>query len=161
MAVLGHLFGVGTQLLLSNMPRILDGSAAAAAVAQDDSLACAAPKIDPEEGVLAFNRSAQQLHDTVRAFQGWPGTRATLFVEGGAPEGVAMKVLTTRVGVAAMSSPGDVTRVHATKEALSITCDDGSVLDVLQLQVPGGKPMSAGAYVAGLRGMQLRRAATS
>ena len=158
--MLTHLFGLGTQLLLRCMPRILDGSAQGEAVAQDDKLACPATKIDPEEGVLVFSRSAQQLHDTVRAFQGWPGTRATLYVDGGAPEGVAVKVLATRVGTPSTSPPGDVTQVQATKEALSITCDDGTVLDVLQLQVPGGKPMSAGAYVAGLRGMQLRRAPT-
>lgn len=158
--LLTDLFALGTRLLLRHMPAILDGSARAAARAQDESGVIHAPKIDAEEGLLSFNCTAKRLHDTVRAFQGWPGTRTTLFVEGGEPGGITVKVLASRVGAPAGSS-GDVHLVRVSKDALHITCDDGSVLDVLQLQVPGGKPMSAAAYVAGLRGKQLRRAAAT
>ena len=41
--------------------------------------------------------------------------------------------------------------------ALRVICDDGTVLGVTQLQAPGGRPMAAQAYVAGLRGRSLLR----
>ncbi|MGB1600736.1 MAG: hypothetical protein ACPIOQ_48800 [Promethearchaeia archaeon] len=39
-----------------------------------------------------------------------------------------------------------------------ITCDDGSQLDVLQLQPPGKKPMDAKSFWNGMRGRRVERA---
>jgi methionyl-tRNA formyltransferase len=44
----------------------LDGSAAARAVPQDGAAACPAPKVAPEEGLLAWSDSAATLHNKVR-----------------------------------------------------------------------------------------------
>lgn len=75
------------------------------------------PQVSSEEGILDYNLSAARLHNKVRAFTGWPGTRTTLHVlqpraelAGAAPSSpteidpallapVDLKVVTTRVGV--------------------------------------------------------------
>jgi len=44
----------------------LDGSAAARAVPQDGAAACPAPKVAPEEGLLAWSAPAKTLHNKAR-----------------------------------------------------------------------------------------------
>ncbi|KAL4576377.1 hypothetical protein LXL04_012470 [Taraxacum kok-saghyz] len=69
-----------SKLLLQELPSIFDGSARNNAQEQDDSKATLAPKISQEESWLTFDQEALILHNKVRAFAGWPGTRAKSIV---------------------------------------------------------------------------------
>ncbi len=103
----------------------------------------------------------------MRAFEGWPGTRA-LFRIGDAASGgelITLKVMSARLGsaddiaaaAASASSPQDKRVVTLVGGALRCVCDDGSVLLLTSVQPPGGRAMAASAYAAGLRGRALTR----
>ncbi|CAI0548239.1 unnamed protein product [Linum tenue] len=155
--LLDLLFSEGTKLLIHELPSLFDGAAKEKAEPQDDSKATLAPKITPEESWLCFDEEASVLHNKVRAFAGWPGTRAKVIVIGTKNDQdiLDLKVITTRV-----SSH----RNHVTEEdeitfangALVFPCARSSGLEVLEVQPPGKKVMPAAAFWNGLRGQKLK-----
>jgi methionyl-tRNA formyltransferase len=80
--LLAQLFEQGARALISELPSALDGSALQRAVPQDHSLATPAPKVSASEGLLDWSLPARVLHNRVRAFEGWPGTRGRFTVAG-------------------------------------------------------------------------------
>ncbi|KAL2896312.1 Methionyl-tRNA formyltransferase [Bienertia sinuspersici] len=115
-----------SKLLLHELPSILDGTARINAQPQDDSKATLAPKITPEESWLSFDQEAIILHNKVRAFAGWPGTRARVQIvdAANAEENILdLKIITTKV---------------------------------LEVQLPGKKAVNAAAFWNGLRGQKLK-----
>ncbi|XP_068642443.1 uncharacterized protein [Aristolochia californica] len=155
--LLSLLFDLGSKLLVQELPSIFDGSARVKAQVQDDSKATLAPKITSEESWLSFDQPALVLHNKVRAFAGWPGTRAKVQIVDGKGEldTLELKIITTRIcsreGVS--SNESDII-LH--RDALLIPCAGVTALEVLELQPPGKKVMNARAFWNGLRGRRLR-----
>jgi methionyl-tRNA formyltransferase len=88
--VLARLFAEGADLLLENLPGVWAGGARARAREQDEAAATHAPKMQKEEGELAFGfLAAATLHNRVRAFSGWPGTSGSFLVAGANDNGSA------------------------------------------------------------------------
>ncbi len=120
-----------------------------------DKQACIFPP--PQHALLPPSR--------VRAFSGWPGTWAMFSwgKDGGAdPEARKVKLITTAVGdTDTGGGAGGTTagerqrRVLLRGDALELTCADGSVLRVLELQPLNKKVMNAKAFANGLRGEEL------
>lgn len=160
--LLSILFGQGSRLLIRELPSIFDGSASMKAQPQDNSIATLAPKITPEESWLSFNDEAAILHNKVRAFAGWPGTRARVQLEdvkNGKETVLDLKILTTRV--CKQSCTDDLLdKVTFNKVALVFPCGGHTALEVLQVQQPGKKAVDAGAFWNGLRGQKLKIART-
>ncbi|KAG2383893.1 uncharacterized protein HKW66_Vig0256750 [Vigna angularis] len=69
------LFHKGSELLIRELPSILDGSAILKAQPQDDSKATLAPKINSDESWLSFDEEAYVLHNKVLEVQ-LPGKKA-------------------------------------------------------------------------------------
>ena len=92
----------------------------------------------------------------VRAFEGWPGTKASFRV-GADGEAVLLKVLRARAEPPTPEDAAAPGGVRLAAGALRCVCDDGSVLAIQELQPPGGRAMAAAAYAAGLRGRPLLR----
>lgn len=153
--LLNILFDLGSELLIRELPLIFDGSARLKSHAQDESKATLAPKLTPEESWLSFDEEAPVLHNKVRAFAGWPGTRAKVCVmdaNSGEESILEMKIITTRVGN--NSTEGDdATFVGG---ALVLPCGGNTSLEVLELQLPGKKVVTATAFWNGLRGKKLK-----
>ncbi|CAI5536047.1 unnamed protein product, partial [Closterium sp. Naga37s-1] len=169
-ALLNDLFHRGTHLLLQHLPTVLDGSAAATATPQDDSQATHAAKVAAEEGILDFSLPALTLHNKIRAFAPWPGTRASFITKDpvtGDVDNVSLKLLRTKPRPAAPSSsppgpavaPEEVEEVRLEGQAMLVPCDDGSVLEVLEVQPESKRPMPAKAFWNGLRDRKLYRPA--
>ena len=180
--LLDDLFELGTDALIDVLPAVWAGTAARAA--QDEAAALAAPKLEKHEGALDLGApppaggaggpaaAALVAHNKCRAFAGWPGTTLELDVarEGGdgaaaAAERMQLKVLATRcarggdgeaaaraAAIAASLAPREVVLVDGVLCAL---CDDGSVLEMTEVQPPNKKPMAARAFWNGLRGAAL------
>lgn len=152
--LLTDLFKRGTNLLLRELPAILDGSAKLKATPQDDSLATHAPKVTVEESWLSFQETAVAAHNKVRAFAEWPGAKAKFDI--GSPDGemktLDLKIITTRVGNKGGGSDGVVKLVG---DALVVPCGDNTTLEILELQPPGKKVMRAKDFCNGLRGQQI------
>ncbi|KDO63133.1 hypothetical protein CISIN_1g048078mg, partial [Citrus sinensis] len=151
------LFSEGSELLIRELPSILDGSARVKAQPQDDSKATLAPKITTEESWLSFDEEAVVLHNKVRAFAGWPGTRAKMAVvddRNGQQSIVELKIITTRVCPNIQTN--EVDGITFKKDALVVPCGECTALEVLEVQLPGKKAVSAAAFWNGLRGQKLK-----
>ncbi|CAI5997044.1 unnamed protein product [Closterium sp. NIES-64] len=168
--LLNDLFHRGTHLLLQHLPAVLDGSAAATATPQDDSQATHAAKVAAEEGILNFSLPALTLHNKVRAFPPWPGTRASFLTKDpvtGDVDNVSLKLLRTRPRPATPASsppspavaPEEVEEVWLEGQAMLVPCSDGSVLEVLEVQPESKRPMTAKQFWNGLRNRKLYRPA--
>ncbi|KAG9448977.1 hypothetical protein H6P81_008942 [Aristolochia fimbriata] len=138
--LLSVLFDIGSKLLIQELPSIFDGSARMKAQVQDDSKATLAPKITSEESWLSFDQEALVLHNKVRAFAGWPGTRAKVQMmdENSEPDTMELKIITTRTSSreGVNSHESDII-LH--KDALLFPCAGAAMLEVLELQPPGKK----------------------
>lgn len=160
--LLATLFNRGTHLLLHELPSILNGSAAESAQEQAHSLASLAPKVSVEESWLCFDQPALMLHNKVRAFAGWPGTRTKVQISNGDGNGVddsqilEIKIVTTKVG--SKFYQGNEATITFDLDALIFCCGGGSTLEVLELQPPGKRIMSAQDFWNGLRGRKLLKA---
>ncbi|KAK9985035.1 hypothetical protein SO802_034560 [Lithocarpus litseifolius] len=155
--LLEFLFSKGSELLIHELPSILDGSAKVKAKPQDDSKATLAPKITPEESWLYFDKEALVLHNKVRAFAGWPGTRAKVVVidnKNGHRNILELKIITTRVCSHNNVQGNEVDDVTFVKDALAFPCARCTTLEVLEVQLPGKKVISAAAFWNGLRGQK-------
>ncbi|KAL5721988.1 methionyl-tRNA formyltransferase [Ranunculus cassubicifolius] len=128
---------LGSELLIRELPSIFDGSAKVKACDQDESKATLAPKLTPEESWLSFDQVAIVLHNKVRAFAGWPGTRAKVRVldsDNGEESILELKIITTRVGNTSNVESDDVSFVGG---ALVIPCGGNSTLEVIR-RIPYG-----------------------
>ncbi len=105
---------------------------------QDDNQACYAAKLDKAEAVLDWQRPAIELERQVRAFNPWPVAQTGF-------KGEVMRVWQARrLDETHSAPPGTVLR--AGKAGIDVAAGSG-VLRLLQVQLPGKRPMDAAAFV--------------
>ncbi len=137
----GSLFGklsrLGAELLLETLPLYLSGEIQPQP--QDDSHSTYAPLLKKEDGLLDFNRPAEELERRVRAVNPWPGAFMLWL---GAP----LKIHRAHAFTAKAESGKHL--IHQGLPAIGTT-DGLLVFD--ELQPAGKKPMSGKAFLAGVR----------
>jgi methionyl-tRNA formyltransferase len=142
--LLSQLFLLGARRLVDILPDYFSGQLSMRE--QEHQRATKARKLTMEEGLLhPEQQSASVMHNKVRAFWGWPGTRLKIAIEG---EPVEVKVLSTRLSPALRAKTRDII---FDGETLELVCGDGSVLQLIDLQAPGKRPLSARDFWNGLR----------
>ncbi|WP_186645453.1 methionyl-tRNA formyltransferase [Fluviispira vulneris] len=147
--LLNILFEKGAHLLLKTLPKLFSNSLIAQE--QDHSKATHADKIKVEESILDFSQPALTLHNKVRAFAGWPNTKSSFILN---DESIEMKIITTRVSEnLTKMKKGDLI---FTQKSLNICCGDSQILEILEMQLPGKKVISALDFQNGLRGKQIK-----
>ena len=129
---------IGADLLIKTITALIDGTVSR--TKQDDSMSCYAEMLTKETGKLDWKKPAAELHNLVRAMDSWPGAYAQL-------EGKTYKIWRTRVlaGEAGWK-PGEV--IRRTEQGLAVATGTG-VIEILELQAPGKKRMSAADYLRG------------
>lgn len=133
----------GAPLLLRVINELATGTAVE--VEQDDAAASRAPKVSREEAVLDFSLTAEKLARKIRAFYPWPGCHVEV-----AMPGTSRRVTLVRARpVPAGSVPG--AEVEAGLEPGRVRHDGMVVtgeglLEVVDLQPEGGRPMPLAAY---------------
>jgi len=162
--VLPMLFELGTDLLLEALPKLFDGTITMeTATPQDDSEATQAAMIDASEAQLRpWEEPARTLHNRLRGFAYWPQTFLNVRVGGDGEEEeeaepIKLKVLKTRVVEGATGEPTDVIRLGPSKkDGLYVTCCDGSVLELVQVQPATRKAFPARDFQNGYPGKTIR-----
>jgi methionyl-tRNA formyltransferase len=144
--LLTRLFALGAEALVNVLPRVF--SRDINPWEQDVSLVTHARKLDISESILDFSLTAGVLHNKVRAFSGWPGTRASFRL---GEELLELKILRTRVGRGATRAGA----VVVGGGVIRVGCASGTELEVLEIQAPGKKAMSAKDFANGLKGREL------
>ena len=98
-----------------------------------------ARKLDKAEARLDWTSSAIELARKVRAFSPWPVAELDL-----AGERLRVHAAKAMDAVPGSAEPGTV--IAAGRDGIDVVCADG-VLRLLQVQKPGGRPVSAGDYL--------------
>lgn len=126
---------IGRDLLLANLPAILDGSLKPQP--QDDSQATYDQRITKEDGVIDWQKPALRLEREVRAYAGWPRSRTRI--------GDKEVVVTKAHVIKGDGEPGTIWRQG---KSFGIYTAEGILL--IDALIPAGKKeMSAEAFLAG------------
>jgi methionyl-tRNA formyltransferase len=132
-----RLSAIGTDLLLEHLPGILDGSLQPKP--QDDAAATYDRQITKADSRLDWAKPAVRLEREIRAYGGWPRSRAAL----GKTEAVVTKAR-------ALDLKGAAGTIRVDGKQLGVYCGEG--LLVIDSLIPAGKQeMSAAAFLAGYK----------
>jgi methionyl-tRNA formyltransferase len=135
-----RLSELGAGLLIQTLDALLRGGLRARP--QDHTRATFAPKLRADQAALDWTRSAQVLHDQIRALVPWPVACCWR-------QARRLKVWRARPAMGG-GPPGTILALGA--KALTVACGEGA-LDLLELQLEGRRRMPA---VEAGRGLSLR-----
>ena len=151
-SLVGRLERTGGDLLLSALGA-LDRGEALAFAEQDERQVTYAEKIGPADRLLDPKRPAVELERVVRALSPHIGARVALLdgtqlgVQRAAlSDGTVLGVQRAAPGTLPVSDGGE--GVHARDGRLLLDCVEGA-LELLEVQPPGKRPMSADAFLRG------------
>ncbi len=131
-----RLAPLGAQALLETLTQLEAGTMHAEP--QDDAQACYAKKLLKNEALLDWQDDAELLSRQVRAFNPWPVAQ-TLYQE------AALRIFAAQeLPETGNAAPGTVLR--AQREGVDVAAGKG-VLRITQLQLPGGRVMSAADFI--------------
>ena len=109
---------------------------------QNDAEATKCSMIKKEHGHIDFSKSEKAIHDLVRGMNPWPCAYAML-------EGEAVKIWRTRrIPTKKTGSKAGSILCADKQNGLIVKCGDGDI-EILELQFPGSKRMSAQAAMLG------------
>lgn len=132
------LMNAGANLLAETIKQIEHGTVQREK--QDDSLSSYSPMLDDAICHIDWHKSAHDIHNLVRGLNSWPGAYGIL-------NGQKMKIWRTAVVSSEdNAAPGEVTAL--TKNGLLVSTGKDSI-EILELQAPNKKKMSAKAYANG------------
>ena len=131
-----RLAQLGAHLLSDKLAAIERGELAA--VPQDDALACYASKLEKAEARIDWNMPADEIMRHIRAFNAWP-VAETRYGDR------QLRIWEARL-VAGESDALPGTVLVAGKAGIEVACGKGR-LQILRLQLPGGRAVSAGEFV--------------
>lgn len=130
-----HLLDIGKDMVIELLPGILDGSRTPAP--QDHSKATYDKLLTKKLSRLNWEKPAVQLAREVRAYAGWPRSRAVV----AGTEAVVFQAHAVSGG----GNPGDI---HTGNRELSVSTGDGRL--VIDMLIPAGKKAMTGqAFIAG------------
>jgi methionyl-tRNA formyltransferase len=136
----GSLHDRLSQLAAELLARHLDDLEAGrlTPVAQDESLASYADKLDKREAVIDWRIDALQLERQVRAFNPWPVAQTGF-------RGEVLRVWDARaIPDGGVGPPGSI--VSAGKQGIDVACGQGC-LRLKKIQLPGGRPLAAADFL--------------
>lgn len=128
---------MGADLLLETLTRLKAGTLVR--IPQDEAAMTYDPMLDKAMGVIDWALPAVDIVNRIHGLNPWPGCSTAI-------RGGRLKLLRAQTAEGA-GQPGEIIAADA-KVGLTIACGAGAV-NIIQLQAPGGKPMSAKDYLRG------------
>lgn len=137
---------LGAELLVKTLPDYLAGKIELKE--QNHSQATFTKMIKKEDGKIDWHKSAAEIYNQFRAFHHWPGIYT-------AWKDKLLKILDCATYDVVQSSVvqlnGMIGELYQKDNRLFILCQPGH-LEILSLQLPGGKPLSAREFINGYGG---------
>ncbi len=142
-----QLLQVGSAMIIALLEGLFNGPNKLSV--QDDTQATYTKRINKSDGIINWNKPAQQIVQEIRAYLGWPGSRTTL---------AGRDIIITQAHLLAKShlvqgptlQPG---RAFKTEDGeLAVACNEG-VLIIDYLKPAGKGEMIASAFLAGNRSL--------
>ncbi len=124
------------QALIKVIEKIKNGTVKA--TAQDHSQATYASKISSQETEIQWNRSADQIHNLIRALSPQPGAWCLCEING---EKKRLKIRQSQV----------VSTDYQNEKEILVTCGEGK-LKLIEIQLEGKKSLPAAEFLRGLQG---------
>lgn len=109
---------------------------------QPEQASTTAPKIFPEDCKIDFQRSATEAMNFIRGLSPYPGAYAAL------PDGVRLKILRAMPSTKDDLQPGEFSTSADHRKAF-VGCAAGGSLEIIELQVPGKRPMTTEELLRG------------
>ncbi len=132
----GKLSVIGARLLIETIAELKKGTLRP--VKQDDSLATYAPMLKKEDGRIDWMRPAEEIRSLIRGMLPWPGAYTYL-------RGKLLKIYRAAVSEGE-GKPGEA--VGTGQGVLRVVTGAGA-LDILELQIEGGRRLDSRAFLAG------------
>lgn len=130
---------VGAELLLETLPAYFSGELKG--IPQNEAEMTYEPMMSKETGKINFSKTAKEINCLVRGVNPWPGAYTTIGAD-------TMKVWSAVSAEHPSDTPFGTVLTASAKEGLIVSCMGGAV-EITELQMPGGKRMSAKAYLSG------------
>jgi methionyl-tRNA formyltransferase len=135
---------LGASLLVAVVDDLAHGRAVE--VAQDESQATYAPRLEKSDGVVDWRQPAKTIHDRVRGLHPWPHAHTYL-------DTTRYILLHTRVEPSGTRAPGARAAeageiIEAAGDVLRVATGDGS-LGILEVQAEGRRASTAREFLAG------------
>jgi methionyl-tRNA formyltransferase len=134
-----RLAAVGADLMVETLRGLRDGTVQPRP--QDHARATLAPILKKEDGLIDFQRSAQDLHNRLRGFQPWPGAFTTF-------RGKQLQVISAKPLSSTTIKPGEIA-IEAGD--LLVGCANSTALQLLEIQPEGKKKMTSQDFLNGYR----------
>lgn len=135
------LSAIGADLMVQAM-RDLAANGTLPSTPQDESLVTYAHKLEKAEAAIDWNKSAIEISRQVRGFNPFPVAQSMLK---GEVCRIWMATSQTADAQYAHAKPGEIVSVQ---DGLLVACGEG-LLNITELQAPGGKRQSVQAFVQG------------
>ncbi|MFS8564032.1 MAG: methionyl-tRNA formyltransferase [Rhabdochlamydiaceae bacterium] len=136
---------IATPALLKVIDQIERGTAQA--IPQDHTHATFAPKLSAQEEEIHWEKSAEELHNLIRALSPFPGAWCSVQI---GSEKKRLKIKLSKVEPSLHGKPGEV--LSHSKQDLVIACGKDS-LRLLQVQLEGKKLMTVKEFLQGLHSL--------
>lgn len=136
-----RLAQLGAELLVQTIPEYVAGKIQPQS--QDHARVTHAAKIRKEDGQIDWKLPARTIWNRLRAFTPWPGAFTFLPAE---PKPRLLKIWKAEPIAAAASEPGRL--LPADSDTIVVACGEGA-LQILELQIEGGRRMPAAAFLLG------------
>ena len=135
-----RLAQMGGELLVKTVADLAAGTATR--TPQDESKVTFAPLLSRALSPIDWTKPAKAIHDQVRGLTPWPATSTDIL------NGETVKVFAVQeTGESTQKAPGTV--LSAGKEGIDVSCGDGKVIRITELQAPGSRRMAAADYLRG------------
>lgn len=145
-SVYDRLMRIGADLTVSTVERILNGTLTTTPQdAEGLELPTPAPKIFKETCRVDWKKAANTVHNLVRGLSPVPAAWTTLIM----PDGTETMVKIYRTAMTDCHSDRSPGYICVDNKKMLVTCGDGSVIEIKELQPAGKKRMSAEDYLRG------------
>lgn len=139
----GEVFDALAELCPSLLFKTLEGlySGVIIPIKQNENDATYVSVLNKEMALIDWNKSAREIHNTVRGMNPWPVARTTF-------NGKILKVFSTTVCETSeiVAAPGCVS---VKDNKIYVSCDSNSVISLDEIQLEGSKRMSAEDFLRG------------